>query len=138
MGSHRTPGPDGFSALFYQRFWEDTKTEIVQEVISFFQGEGLDAQHNHTNLCLIPKVYPPTGMAEFRPIALCNVSYKIISKILVNRLKSHLSGIISENQSAFIPGRIITDNVVVAHEISQSKSEEKTSYVIYGCKDGHN
>lgn len=65
MGPHRAPGPDGFSAIFYQKFWEDTKSEIMQEVTSFFQGEGLDVQHNHTNLCLIPKVYPPTGMTEF-------------------------------------------------------------------------
>ena len=131
MGSHRTPGPDGFSAIFYQRFWEDTKTEIMQEVISFFNGEGLDSEHNHTNLCLIPKIYPPTGMAEFRPIALCNVSYKIISKILVNRLKSHLSGIITENQTAFIPGRIITDNIVVAHEIFHSLKARKRQALSY-------
>lgn len=132
IGSHRAPGPDGFSAIFYQQFWADIKTEIMEEVTSFFQGEGLDMLHNHTNLCLIPKVYPPTGMSEFRPIAFCNVSYKIISKILVNRLKPHLSGIITENQSAFIPGKFITDNVVVAHEIFHSlkaRKRQATSYM---------
>ncbi|WZY89335.1 hypothetical protein YC2023_046070 [Brassica napus] len=81
--------------------------------------------HNHTNLCLIPKIYPPTGMKDFRPIALCNVSYKIISKILVNRLKNHLSNIVSENQNAFIPGRLISDNIVVAHEIFHSLKARK-------------
>ena len=76
----------------------------------FFTAEEFDEQLNHTNICLIPKIYPPTSMSEFRPIALCNVTYKIVSKILINRLKKHLSGIISENQAAFIPGRMMTDN----------------------------
>lgn len=56
-------------------------------------------------------------MMEFKPIALCNISYKIISKILVNKLNQHLNGIISENQAAFIPGIMITANVIIAHEV---------------------
>lgn len=85
----------------------------------------MDHQLSHTNICLIPKVYPPTGMKEFRPIALCNVSYKIITKVLVNRLKEHLSNIISENQNAFIPGRMISDNFVIAHEVFHSLKARK-------------
>ena len=132
MGANRTPGPDGFSAVFYQKFWEDIKDDLMQEVSSFFDGDGLDTTHNHTNLYLIPKVYPPTGMKEFRPIALCNVAYKIFTKILVNRLKKHLSNIISENQNAFIPGRVITYNIVIAHEIFHSlkaRKRQATSYM---------
>ena len=132
IGPHKAPGPDGFTAVFYHKLWEDLKPEVMKEIKDFFDRDYLDPQINHTNLCLIPKIYPPTGMKEFRPIALCNVSYKIISKILVNRLKKHLDSIISENQNAFIPGRMISDNIVVAHEIFHSlkaRKRQATSYM---------
>lgn len=87
IGAHKAPGPDGFTAIFCHTYWEDIGPEIKKEVVDFFERGTIDSHLNHTNICLIPKVYPPTGMSEFRPIALCNVSYKIISKILVNRLK---------------------------------------------------
>lgn len=103
IGAHRAPGPDGFTAIFYHTYWEEIKDDVMKEISNFFETGQMDIQLSHTNLCLIPKTYPPTGMKEFRPIALCNVSYKIITKVLVNRLKLHLDGIISENQNAFIP-----------------------------------
>ena len=125
IGGHRAPGPDGFSAIFYHNYWEEIKPDVISEIIQFFDNGNLDSRLNHTHLCLIPKVYPPTGMTEFRPIALCNVAYKIISKVLVNRLKKHLSGLITENQAAFIPGRMITDNIILAHEVFHSLKVRK-------------
>lgn len=104
----------------------------MREIVVFFNEGSMDDQHNHTNLCLIPKVYPPTGMSEFRPIALCNVSYKIFSKVLVNRLKNHLSCIITENQTVFIPERVISGNIIVANKIFHSlkaRKRQSTSYM---------
>ena len=71
---------------------------------------------NETFICLIPKVKSPQKITEFHPISLCNVSYKIISKVLANRLKKILADVINESQSAFVAERQITDNVLVAFE----------------------
>lgn len=72
---------------------------------------------NETNIVLMPKKKIPTGMGDLRPIALHNVSYKLISKVLANRMKPMLDLIISPNQSAFIPGQLITDNIMVLFEV---------------------
>ena len=120
IGEDRVPGPDGFIGAFYQQLWNDIKDSVIQEVKQFFRTRVMPTATNHTNICLIPKITRPQSMSDFRPIALCNVSYKIILKILVGRLKIHLSSIITENQAAFIPGRNIMDNVIMAHEMLHS------------------
>jgi hypothetical protein len=71
---------------------------------------------NETAIVLIPKIDQPESLKEFRPISLCTVLYKVISKCMVNRLRPILGEIISINQSAFVPGRLITDNALVAFE----------------------
>lgn len=110
-------GPDGFSVAFFQSNWEITGPAICREIQQFFRTWTLAATVNHTYVRLIPKNLEATTAADFRPIALCNIYYKIISKLLSLRLKKVLSSIISENQSAFIPGRSITDNVLITHEV---------------------
>ena len=72
---------------------------------------------NKTYIVLIPKVKKTSKITEYRLISLCNVIYKLTSKIVANRLKTILSSIVSENQSAFTKGRFITDNILVAYEL---------------------
>ncbi|GMY05786.1 hypothetical protein FCV25MIE_01025 [Fagus crenata] len=100
------PGPDGMPPLFYQTFWDSIAI-------------------NHTYITLIPKTQSPTNVTEFRPISLCNVVYKLIAKVLANRLKKILPSIISETQSAFVPGRLITDNILVAFESLHHMSTQR-------------
>ena len=84
---------------------------------------------NHTHIPLIPKVSSPSSPQQFRPISLCNVLYKIIAKVLANRLKWVLEEVIDKAQSAFVPGRQIFDNALVAFEIVHSMKEKHTGKV---------
>lgn len=71
---------------------------------------------NHTYIAMIPKLNKPKKVTDFRPISLCNVIYSIIAKTITNRLKEVLNAIISPTQSAFVPGRLITDDIIIGYE----------------------
>jgi len=105
MHPEKAPGPYGMTALFYQKFWDIVKDDLTLMVNNFLIEGTVVNGLNDTNICLIPKTAKPNHMAQFRPISLCNVSYKIISKVLCQRLKKVLPGLISETQSAFVAGR---------------------------------
>ncbi|KAL8116353.1 hypothetical protein AgCh_022742 [Apium graveolens] len=118
MNPDKAPGPDGFTPAFYQKHWDIVGHDIVQMVDSFFQEGVLPEGINETNIVLIPKKKQSTQVGDLRPISLCNILIKIITKILANRMKHILDGVVSECQSAFIPGRLITDNIMVAYEMN--------------------
>jgi hypothetical protein len=116
IGDLKAPGPDGLHAVFYKRFWHIIGEDLTDEVLLAVNSRHIPEGWNNTTVVLISKVDNPEFITQFRPISLCNVVYKVISKLIANRLKYLLPEIISPTQSAFVPGRLITDNVLVAYE----------------------
>ncbi|KAL0285318.1 UNVERIFIED_CONTAM: hypothetical protein Sradi_7176900 [Sesamum radiatum] len=100
----KAPGPDGYSAGFYKAAWPVIGGEVTQAILDFFRTGRLLKQINATLISLIPKVNNPAVVAEFRPISCCNVLYKAITKILVQRMRSILDTLISPSQNAFVRG----------------------------------
>jgi hypothetical protein len=95
LGLNKAPGSDGMTGLFYKSYWPIVKHNVIASVQSFFQWGYLLKEFNHTNIALIPKMDNPSMVHHFRPISLTNFNYKIISKILSNRLKPLLHKIVS-------------------------------------------
>ena len=126
MGLTKASGPDGMNAHFYQKFWYIVGDNVVTAVLDYLNSGVMGPDVNHTNIVLIPKIKTPKRMSGFRPISLCNVLYKIISKVLANRLKQILPSVISSTQSGFVLGRLITDKLMVAYEVLHSMHSRKT------------
>jgi len=114
------PGPDGISFMFYHKFWDLIKSDLVDMFNDFHRGD-LDLKRlNFAMISLIPKVDEARSMKNFRPISLINCSFKVFSKVLTLRLGKVMNRLISPQQSAFIQGRYILESVVVAHELVHS------------------
>jgi hypothetical protein len=102
--------------LFYKRYWPMVGQDVTRGVLYCLNSGQLLTSINHAFITLIPKVKNLERITEFHPISLCNVIYKLGSKVIANRLKTILPYIISDSQSAFVPERLIIDNVLVAFE----------------------
>lgn len=123
MGPLKAPGPDGLNPLFFQSQWEVVGPSIVSTVHRIVDEPAEVRSINQTSIVVIPKIDVPENFRDFRPISLCNVIYKVITKTITNRLKRIMPIIISPHQSSFVPGRQGADNVVVAQEIIHSMSK---------------
>ncbi|XP_074265128.1 uncharacterized protein LOC141587553 [Silene latifolia] len=124
-GSTKSPGPDGIPALFYQKFWFHIKTEVEDAVLFMLNTGNISAEFNRTAIALIPKVASSKTVDNFRPISLCNVIMKIVTKCISNRLKGVMSFLVGDYQNGFVPGRHIADNILLSYELLHHISNKR-------------
>ncbi|KAL5550707.1 hypothetical protein UlMin_000883 [Ulmus minor] len=134
MGSFKAAGPDGIPALFFKSYWDIVGEDVTTTVRDFFIIGTLHPHINSTNIVLVPKSKNPSNINHFRPIAVCNVIYKVISKLLADRLKPLLSWLICPTQGAFVPGRSIHDNSVIIQEVIHAMKRKRGSKGWMGLK----
>jgi hypothetical protein len=116
MNKDGAPGPDGFGAFFFQTYWEIVHKDVEDVVLQFFNTGWLLPNFNANNVILIPKSSNADSIDQFRPIAMANFKFKVISKIIADRLAQVLPSFISKEQRGFIKGRNIRDCICLASE----------------------
>ena len=128
MSPWKAPGPAGF----FQQSWEVVGRNICEFVREVWREPSKLGMVNKTDICLIPKINQPEFVNQFRPISLCNTIYKIVSKVIVGRLKEHIPHIVSPYQTCFVSGHSIHENIVVAQELAHSmnRMNGRTSYFV--------
>ncbi|XP_028779093.1 uncharacterized protein LOC114735561 [Neltuma alba] len=120
MGGLKALEPDGLNALFFQHQWDNLGSSVIQVVKDTFSDPSSIQKLNYMFTVLIPKREYPETICDFRPIILCNVIYKTITKVIANRIKEFLLEVISPNQCNFVLSRTSADNIVVAQEVIHS------------------
>jgi hypothetical protein len=126
----KAPGPDGFSIHFYRTFWNIVRSNLKRMLNHTLRKKKVGGGTNSTFLALIPKEINPSSFSRFHPISLCNSTYKILTKIIANRLKQIIGRIISNNQGGFIQKRQIVDNIILVQEAIHSSKARKEKCMI--------
>lgn len=111
--------------IFFQKQWHITGSSISDAILKTLNIGVFPHVLNHTHIVLIQKKQIPKKVGDFRPISLCNMMYKLISNVIANRLKQWMHSFISHTQSAFVPRRLITDNVLLAHELMHCLNKKR-------------
>lgn len=115
--SHKSPGPDGFNAWWLKNLWPQISGKILSFFFEFYHRTYIPQGANSSFIALIPKKQSPLSMQDFRPISLINSSFKLLLKVLANRLKGVLGNLISEEQTAFVKGRNINESIFMVNEV---------------------
>ena len=125
LKAFKAPGLDGLHASFFQRFWPIVGKSVVDEVKNIFEERKTPKYLNKTYIVLIPKIQGPKTLGNFRLISLCNTIYKVVTKIIVARLRPLLEKLISPLQTAFVSGRNGICNAIIAQEVIHSLGKKK-------------
>ena len=125
--NHKSPGPDGFSSGFFNSSWSTTGPIVRAMVRKFFHMGSMPCFISATKLIVLPKITNPSNASDFRPISCCNIIYKVISKLLVSRLKRVMPNLINQSQGAFVPGREILFNVLICQDLARGYQRKHIS-----------
>ncbi|KAA3460139.1 reverse transcriptase [Gossypium australe] len=125
MAPLKAPGSDGYHAHFFQSQWDTVGGAVCEWVQGIFAGNSIEKDLNNTLIVLIPKTERPEEFSQFRPISLCSVLYKVVMKVIANRFKLIFPNYISPQQTGFIAGRNISDNIIIAQEIIHSMRSKR-------------
>lgn len=116
-GSEKAPGPDEFTFKFIKTYWDTLKDDVINFVLHFDKFGTLKRGCNSSFITLAPKVKDSISLVDYQPISLIGSMYKIITKLLANRLKTVIGGLIADAQSAYVEGRSILDGPLVINEL---------------------
>ena len=132
LKAFKAPGSDGLHVGFFHRFWLIVGSSVSDEVKKVFVERRVPEYLNRTHITLIPKIQIPETLGNYRLISQCNTVYKIVTKIIVARLRTFLNKLISPLQIAFVLGRRGIDNTIIAQEFihSISKKRGKVGYMV--------
>lgn len=121
--------------FFFQKYWNNTNEQLSSLVLDAFSSLSIPLHINQTYLCLIPKMKnADSSIHQYRPISLCNTVYKLITKIIANRITYYIPQLISPMQATFTKNRRASDNIIISQEIIKflykSKSRKKKGMII--------
>lgn len=128
--SRKAPGPDGFNAGWLKKVWPQISDKILQFFQEFYDRASLPQGANSSFITLIPKKNDPVCVSDFRPISLINSSFKLLLKVLANRLMVVMSKLVSEEQTAFIKGRNINESIFIVNEVVHAMKIHKIEGLI--------
>ncbi|GLT98279.1 hypothetical protein SLE2022_157910 [Rubroshorea leprosula] len=129
--SDKAPGPDGFNFHFIKTIWSTIEGDIISFMKEFHKNGKLVKGLNASYITLIPKTKNPISLKEFRPISLVGCIYKILAKVLANRLRKIIGKVISTSQSAFMEGRHLVDSVLALNELVHDMKLKKMKSIIF-------
>jgi DUF1009 family protein len=127
----KSPGPDGVNFGFVKDFWAEVKDDFMRFLFEFHSNRKLVKGSNCTFIVLIPKISNPQRVSDFRPISLVGCLYKVLAKVLANRLRAVISKIISKTQSAFVKGRQILDGIMIANEMVDDAKRNNKDLILF-------